>query len=228
MVDTVTASSGADAGDRSDGWKAAYRRVAKEPLRSNLATNTRRLKILGVGSLHSAGTWIDIGAGDGNLATALAEWGVHRTVALEPQLDLLAATGGDRWLVAGVAESLPIRNASADVLVVMDVLHHVPVDLQSVVAQELRRVLRRGGHLLVCEPAATRCRAVLTAVLLSALGRLTQFTRDKRLMVIAEQETLGPWLSMQGSFAESLEQRGFEVQMSRTGLLHCYHRFRAR
>jgi SAM-dependent methyltransferase len=61
--------------------------------------------------------------------------------------------GGERYLDAG-AQALPLDDATADVVVFANSLHHVPGELLDVALAEAARVLRRGGLLYVQEPLA--------------------------------------------------------------------------
>jgi ubiquinone/menaquinone biosynthesis C-methylase UbiE len=95
---------------------------------------------------------LDLGAGTGQFAAAMAGWFGVRVVAVEPSggMRAQAARGhphpGVGW-VAGVAERLPLRDASCALAWVSTVLHHLD-DLDAAAA-ELGRVLRPGGPVLV-------------------------------------------------------------------------------
>jgi len=95
---------------------------------------------------------LDLGAGTGQFAAAIADWSGVEVVAVEP-------SGGMReqaarahphpavhW-VAGRAERLPLRDGACAWAWVSTVVHHLD-DLDAAAA-ELRRVLRPGGVLLV-------------------------------------------------------------------------------
>src|SRR3954447_23970558 len=61
--------------------------------------------------------------------------------------------GGERSLEGG-AQALPLEDASADVVVFANSLHHVPGDLLDAALGEAARVLRPGGLLYLPEPVA--------------------------------------------------------------------------
>jgi 2-polyprenyl-3-methyl-5-hydroxy-6-metoxy-1,4-benzoquinol methylase len=215
-----------DRGDRSAAWRSSYLRVQKDPLRGPRSTNRRRLQALGVQQCAIDGRWIDVGAGDGNLVRTLDELGISDVVAIEYQTELLSlAPPGGR--VAGSAVALPVRGGSADVVIFMDVLHHLdPGDLAPALG-EASRVLRAGGALFVCEPAATLARRVLTVALMSPLAGLTQFSRDKRTMVLEEEPTLVPWLAAERGFVAAAALAGFRLERRRARPLHSLMRFTA-
>jgi len=54
--------------------------------------------------------------------------------------------------VAGGAEAIPAEDASFDVVLMFKSLHHVPLDKIDRAMDEIRRVLRSGGHAYISEP----------------------------------------------------------------------------
>ncbi len=99
---------------------------------------------------------LDVGCGDGWLARQLAAAGA-RVVGVDPQQDALRrARELDtqrhvRYVLAG-AEQLPLPDASFDVVIFFNSLHHVPTDAIDTALREAARVLRPGGLLYVQEP----------------------------------------------------------------------------
>jgi ubiquinone/menaquinone biosynthesis C-methylase UbiE len=69
----------------------------------------------------------------------------------------------------GTAESLPVASGTADVVVSTLVLHHLPPDVQSAAAREMRRVLRPGGTALIADIEVTKP-GVRTRLLLRVTG----------------------------------------------------------
>ncbi len=99
---------------------------------------------------------IDVGAGSGGLVRWLREQGAD-PVGVECGLDVLEQArdrdqenAGD--YLEGVGQSLPVDDASADVVVLFRSLHHIPVDQMLPAMVEARRVLVSGGTLFVLEP----------------------------------------------------------------------------
>jgi len=101
---------------------------------------------------------IDVGAGDGNMARAMAGHGAHVLgVECAPQQLArahAAAKVADERYVEGVGQALPAPDASADLVVFINSLHHVPVDGQAQALAEAARVLVPGGLLYIAEPLA--------------------------------------------------------------------------
>jgi hypothetical protein len=101
---------------------------------------------------------VDVGCGGGALVRELASAGA-RPVGVEISEEQLAGArarddgGGARYLV-GRAEALPLDDASADLVVFMRSLHHVPPQHLEAGLREARRVLRPDGAVYVAEPLA--------------------------------------------------------------------------
>jgi ubiquinone/menaquinone biosynthesis C-methylase UbiE len=120
------------------------------------ATDHRRRLLQGL-----SGTVVEIGAGHG-LNFPLYPPDVTEVVAIEPeptlrsQAETAAATATvPIRVLAGVADELPLEDASADAAVASLVLCTVP-DQQRAFA-EIRRVLRPGGELRFYEHVIPRC-----------------------------------------------------------------------
>jgi ubiquinone/menaquinone biosynthesis C-methylase UbiE len=94
---------------------------------------------------------VDVGAGTGRFARRFAERFDAEVIAVEPARGMRAegigATGSTsvRW-IAGRAEALPVRAATADVVWLCCVVHYLDL---AAAGSELARILRPGGTLLV-------------------------------------------------------------------------------
>jgi SAM-dependent methyltransferase len=89
---------------------------------------------------------VDLGAGTGKLSRSLAALG-HRVVAVEPlpeMLDRLRAAVPGATAVVGTAESMPLPDASADVVACAQAFHWFD---QEPALAEIARVLRPGGRI---------------------------------------------------------------------------------
>jgi ubiquinone/menaquinone biosynthesis C-methylase UbiE len=106
---------------------------------------------------------LDLGAGTGTWATALASWYGISVVAVEPSAAMRARS---RWrgMLAGHATALPLGPATIDGAWLSTVIHHLP-DLPAA-ARELRRVLQPGAPF----SSATRSPAATMASGCSATG----------------------------------------------------------
>ncbi len=101
---------------------------------------------------------LDVGCGHGGLVRELTALGARVTGIEISDQQLAAARAADdgagaRYLV-GRAESIPLADASFDLVVFRASLHHVPIAQMLPALREARRVLRTGGHVYAAEPLA--------------------------------------------------------------------------
>ena len=109
------------------------------------------------GTAPSAGTVVDVGAGTGSFAIALAAARPDATVlAIDGDADVLERArgkqGADRveWR-PGLAGELPLAAGQADVVVMSLLLHHLEPDVKRAALTDARAALRRGGWLHVAD-----------------------------------------------------------------------------
>ena len=133
---------------------------------------------------------LDVGCGSGGLARLLAEEGAEVTgIDPNPQAPTAARTlaPAARFEEAS-AEALPFEDAAFDVVLVVNALHHVPLDAMDRALAEAARVARPGGWLIVLEPLAAgnffqalRVVEDETAVRLAAQNALARAIESNRL-----------------------------------------------
>ena len=97
-------------------------------------------------------TVLDLGCGTGRFSALFAGRFEARVIGLDPALAMLrAATQGDGsdnlFYAAARSEQLPLADGCCDLAWLSQMIHHVRD--REACARELRRVLRRGGHVLV-------------------------------------------------------------------------------
>ena len=101
---------------------------------------------------------IDVGCGDGGLVRRLTRHGAH-VLGVECSPRQLAKAWaaekvGDERIVEGVGQALPAEDASADLVVFFNSLHHIPAQFLAAALAEAHRVLKPGGQVYVSEPVA--------------------------------------------------------------------------
>ena len=133
---------------------------------------------------------LDVGCGSGGLARLLVEEGAE-VIGVDPNPQALT-TARTRVPAAqfeeASAEALPFEDAVFDVVLVVNALHHVPLDAMDRAVAEAARVARPGGWLIVLEPLAAgnffdalRVVEDETAVRLAARNALARAIEGNRL-----------------------------------------------
>ncbi|MBV8218175.1 MAG: class I SAM-dependent methyltransferase [Solirubrobacterales bacterium] len=101
--------------------------------------------------LRAGARVLDAGCGSGRTLDELSPYGEVSGIELDPGAAELARGRGRGDVVVGRLEELPWEDGSFDLITCLDVIEHTPDD--RVTLQELRRVSRPGGFLLVTVPA---------------------------------------------------------------------------
>ena len=101
---------------------------------------------------------LDIGSGEGDVTREMTNAGAH-VIGVDPNPKQMAKVAtipcvGDETYIGVPGEDLPFTDASTDIVVYNNSLHHVPVEFQRQALEEAARVLKPGGHLFVAEPLA--------------------------------------------------------------------------
>ncbi len=133
-----------DSPDKSSWWHVRY----MERIR---ATMTVAMK-----DCSSQGLLLEIGASQANMSLLLAEAG-HRTVALDNseqslQYALQKWEHGPLSVLTGDAQRLPLGDATVDVVMLPEVIEHLPDPLQALI--EARRVVKPTGRIVLTTPNA--------------------------------------------------------------------------
>lgn len=112
---------------------------------------------------------VDVGSGSGELVRWLRAQGadVVGVECGETMIGLARAADPEHpaAYVDGVAQTLPLPDQHADVVIMANSLHHVPSDVMDDALREAHRVLRDGGTLYVSEPVATGSGHELVAII---------------------------------------------------------------
>ena len=80
-------------------------------------------------------------------ADAWLNWASATVIAVEPSVAMIAEAAAPDVYVRGVAEALPLADASVDIVWVSTALHHFSNVTQAVA--QFRRVLREHGSVLI-------------------------------------------------------------------------------
>jgi SAM-dependent methyltransferase len=122
-------------------WYGGRRRIVASVLRST--------------SLPAAPEILDAGCGSGRNMVWLARLGRVTGLEAAPEsIELARARGAGPVVEASLEEPLPLPGACFDLALALDVIEHLDRDVAAL--EELRRVVRPGGRLLVTVPAYPR------------------------------------------------------------------------
>lgn len=113
--------------------------------------------------------------------------------------NIAAVQAGLRFMV-GVAESIPLPDASFDLALMLKSLHHVPMASMPRALSEVARVLRPGGQLYVSEP-----------IYAGAFNDVIRLFNDEGIVRAAAQAALDE--ALRSPTWEQVAERRFEVPM---------------
>lgn len=107
--------------------------------------------------LPQGGTAVDVGCGTGTFALALAArrsdaqlFGIDGDAEILSLAQAKPGAGSVEWR-EGLAQGLPLPEASADIVTISLVLHHLLPDDKRAALAEARRILKPSGHLHIAD-----------------------------------------------------------------------------
>lgn len=108
-------------------------------------------------SLGAGNSFLDVGCGGGKTAAAIARSGATDVWGLDPSPYLLKHAAADHpgvRFIQGVVEDLPFCDQRFDGVAACFLFHEVPPRYIQQALQEIARVLKPGGRLVIMEPSA--------------------------------------------------------------------------
>ena len=110
-------------------------------------------RALAIATILPGARFLDLGCGTGRWVRRYTELGFSAVgVDATPGMLRIARSHRTRVpLVVGLAQSLPFSDSVFDCLSDITVIQHIPYDLQSTALQEMVRVLRPGGQMILLE-----------------------------------------------------------------------------
>ena len=122
--------------ERAHFWFRGFTRFVR-PMLERAAAGRRDLRIA------------DCGAGTGHNLGLLAPFGVAIGIEINRTGAIVARARGERRMVCGTVTDLPIRTASVDLATSFDVLYCLPDPAERAALDEMRRVLKPGGRIII-------------------------------------------------------------------------------
>jgi SAM-dependent methyltransferase len=122
---------------------------------------------------------LDAGCGDGRVSTALAA--KYQVVGVDVSHNALRRGGNRNRVIAALLWNLPFRSETFDLVLVSEVIEHIPADVLPQVLREILRISRRYVLITVpyretLEDASVRCRC---GFVFHKWGHLQQFNERK-------------------------------------------------
>jgi ubiquinone/menaquinone biosynthesis C-methylase UbiE len=177
-------------------WEAAYQRF--ETPEQEIQKFTERLRDLGAAGWPRDAEIVELFCGRGNGLHALQGLGFTRMEGVDLSAHLLAQYRGDPKCTVADCRQLPFADRSKDVLIVQGGLHHLPTlpgDLEQTF-QEMRRVLRKDGRVVLVEPWLTPFLRIAHLACGNAVARrLSNKVDALAVMIEHERRTYEQWLS---------------------------------
>jgi len=157
---------------------------------------------------------VDVGCGEGSLVRAMTRAGARVTGvecgARQLEKARAAEPVGDERYLEGVGEDLPLDDASADVVVYFNSLHHVAEAQQRTALAEAARVLRPGGQVYIAEPLAEGPQFELVKPVHDETA-----VRAHAYRVIQEAEAVGLRAEREVTYVHPLRHQSFEAYRER-------------
>lgn len=91
----------------------------------------------------------DCGAGTGHNLTLLQPFGTALGIELNRTGAIVARARGERRMICGTVTDLPLRTASIDLATSFDVLYCLPDPAERAALDEMRRVVKPGGRVII-------------------------------------------------------------------------------
>jgi demethylmenaquinone methyltransferase/2-methoxy-6-polyprenyl-1,4-benzoquinol methylase len=150
--------------------------------------------------LPTSGRLLDAGGGTGRASCALRPL-VGKLVISDPSGPMLqqAAARGALEAIQGSSERLPFEDESFDRIMVVDALHHF--HNQQTAINELLRVLKPGGRLLIEEPDIHRWQVKLVALAEKILLMRSHFLSPQEIQTLLAAHGQEATIQSDGEFA---------------------------
>jgi SAM-dependent methyltransferase len=200
-----------------DRWEAAYLRF--ETPWAETRKFLKRLRRAGARDWSRDVRIVELFCGRGGGLRALERLGFSDLEGIDLSPRLVAECESRARIRVADCRSLPLEDATKDVVIVQGGLHHLPVlpgDLAGTLS-EARRVLRPGGRIVIVEPWPTPFLSLVHRVCESRAARaLSRKVDALATMIEHERATYEQWLSRPGMILGIIEDL-FEAEKREIG-----------
>lgn len=157
-------------------------------------------KISSLAQLPSDGIILDVGGGTGRVAQYLRGKAAQILVADESfkMLQEAQKKGGLRPVLS-LAENLPFQNDSFDCIIMVDAFHHVADQHKTV--DELWRILRPGGRIIIEEPDIHFLRVKFMAIAEKLALMRSHFLRPQQILALFQGKSSMGRVELEDSLA---------------------------
>ena len=148
--------------------------------------------------LEGTGTLIDLGGGTGRIGRSV-QGSVDSVIVVDESYPMLVQATAKPGLSAVCArsESLPFAQRSVDYVLMVDALHHVADQQQTV--NEILRVLRRSGRMVIEEPNIRTISIKLIAIAERLLGMRSRFLTVEAIAALFTKQHVKTKLHSEGT-----------------------------
>lgn len=155
-------------------------------------------RLLALADLNPDSIILDVGAGTGRLAQFF-HTKAAQIVVMDESLDMLHQSQAKEGLQPNLshAENLPFQTHTFDRILMVDVLHHV-ADQQKT-AEELWRVIKPGGRIIIEEPNIHKLGSKLIALAEKMAFMRSHFLSPERIIQLFSKSSAGIELEYEGS-----------------------------
>lgn len=155
------------------------------PFYDRIFSPGQREKLLEKIDLHDAGFLLDAGGGTGRISQFLRNQTSRIVIAdLSYEMLLQANAKSGLFTVNSHTEKLPFRKGSFDRIIVIDAFHHVCNQAET--AEELQRVLKPGGRIIIEEPNIEKLGVKGLAIGEKILGMRSHFLSPQKIANLFE------------------------------------------
>ncbi len=158
---------------------------------------------------------LDFGCGKGNLVKDFRDRGYSNSYGVDPSELLLTNTEAEAAYPGCLKKldgsKLPFENSTFDVVYSSGVLHHIDWSDYISVFQEIRRVLKPGGHFIYLEPRKSIARSLGHVVVFSPVKLFVKQVKTLEQCLVAEWPTYSVWLDKEMEAVKLIENENFKL-----------------